>query len=229
MSKSKAAVVAPAKDSCPPFPPPKTKVPSNALARLEAGNKRFLKSKELKRCNKKRRQDYIVGQDPWAIILTCADSRLSPELIFDVGLGELFVARVAGNVGNDCSIASIEYAVVPKSSGGLGVKLVVVLGHENCGAVKAALNQKALSYNLNILLGHLAPVADQYSSRWKKASKSKKPGIELTASRQNTRNVAAELKQQSTIMGGAKDLVIVPAVYHTSTGKVKFDQKKYWQ
>ena len=78
-----------------------------------------------------------IAQHPFAIILGCADSRVIPELIFDQGVGDLFVIRLAGNVADDAVIASIEYAIEH-----LGTRLVVVLGHENCGAVKAAVNHE---------------------------------------------------------------------------------------
>ena len=210
-----------ASNTCPLFPVIETA--QRALSELEAGNKRYVRSKDQSRCNLERWTHFKDHQTPWAIILTCADSRVSPELVFDSGVGELFVARVAGNIADSTPIASIEYAVA-----NLNVQLVVVLGHENCGAVKAALGQNAISYNLNLLLGHLAPVADQFADKWNKASKAKKLSIELTASRENTRYVAKQLREQSTILNGNKSLKIVPALYHTSTGKVKFDPKKNW-
>ena len=210
------------KKECPALPNPDSA--ADAIKLLKDGNKRYLDAKEQLRCNDERRDQFHIGQKPWAIVLTCADSRLSPELIFDTGIGELFVVRVAGNIANACSVASIEYAVAA-----LGVKLVVVLGHENCGAVQAALKQQAISYNLNQLLGHLLPVADEYADDWKKAKAKEKPAIELKAVEANSRNVAKELRQQSEIMGDAKNLHIVPAVYETGSGKVKFDSKRTWQ
>ncbi len=211
---------------CPPLPYPNNA--ADALKLLRSGNRRFVRSNELTRCNKARRKQFHIGQEPWCVVLACADSRLSPELIFDVGIGELFVVRVAGNIANACSIASIEYAVAPKELGGLGIDLVVVLGHENCGAIKASLKQHAISYNLNQLLGHLLPVADQYADRWATASKSKKPAIELKAARSNARSVAKQLRVQSEIMISNKSVSIVPAVYKTGSGKVKFAPECYW-
>ncbi len=214
--------------ACPELPTPKNA--EDGVERLMAGNKRYIDVNEQRRCNAERREQFHYGQKPWAIILTCADSRLSPELIFDTGLGELFVVRVAGNIGNACSIASIEYAVAPKKKGGLGVELVVVLGHEDCGAVKASLNQGAISYNLNQLLGHLMPVADKYSGKWADASTDQeKNSIALNAAKFNSRNVARQLRQESEVMQSSRMLRIVPAMYHTGTGKVKFDAERYWQ
>jgi carbonic anhydrase len=101
-----------------------------ALARLVEGNKRFV---EMKLTHPEQdiacRTTLAKGQQPFAVILGCSDSRVPPEVIFDQGLGDLFVVRVAGNVADDIGIASIEYAVEH-----LGSRLIVVLGHERCGA-----------------------------------------------------------------------------------------------
>jgi carbonic anhydrase len=107
---------------------------SESLIRLESGNKRYV-SGLLTHPNQggERRKELAGGQKPFAIILGCADSRATPEIIFDQGLGDLFVIRVAGNIVDNVGLGSIEYAVDH-----LGTKLIVVLGHENCGAVKAA-------------------------------------------------------------------------------------------
>jgi len=100
-----------------------------ALEKLKAGNKNFVSDKlEGNLQDAARRKSLASGQNPYAIILSCADSRVVPELAFDSGLGEIFVIRVAGNVANTSTTASIEYAVAH-----LGVKLIVVLGHESCG------------------------------------------------------------------------------------------------
>ena len=209
-------------EKCPELP--KHVNATDALKLLKDGNKRYLKRTEQLRCHEARRTTYHYGQNPWAIVLTCADSRVSPELIFDVGIGELFVVRVAGNIANACSIASIEYAV-----DNLGIELIVVLGHENCGAVKAALEGKASTYNLNQLLGHLAPVADQFGEKWRKANKTKKLEIEYDASEDNARNVAKQLKHQSPeILLPNDKLDIVPAVYQTGSGKVDWERKYAW-
>ena len=108
--------------------------PMEALARLKAGNGRFVGNKlQHPHQTAARRTELAMGQHPFAIILGCADSRTSPEVVFDQGLGDVFVVRVAGNVLNDEALGSIEYAVEH-----LGAHLIVVLGHERCGAVKAA-------------------------------------------------------------------------------------------
>ena len=105
------------------------------LNRLKEGNQRFKNDKlECKLQNQERRAQLMNGQEPHTIILSCADSRVVPELAFDMGLGELFTVRVAGNIANSSSLASIEYAVAHCKS-----KMIVVMGHEECGAVKAAM------------------------------------------------------------------------------------------
>ena len=125
----------------------------SVLERLKEGNKRYTEDKlDRKLQDKSRRGDLTGGQEPYAIVLSCADSRVVPELAFDAGLGELFVVRVAGNVANTSSIASIEYAVA-----NIGTPVIVVLGHESCGAVTAAVNGGDNGYNLNHLLSHITP------------------------------------------------------------------------
>jgi carbonic anhydrase len=113
--------------------------PEDAMARLMAGNARFVAAKATHpHLDEAYRRVVAGGQHPFATILACADSRVAPELIFDQGLGDLFVARVAGNVVDDAILASIEYSVIH-----LGSTLVMALGHERCGAVKATVDALA--------------------------------------------------------------------------------------
>ena len=110
--------------------------PEAAMARLVAGNARYAAGKSAHGDqDAKRRTSVAAGQQPFAVILACADSRVAPEIIFDQGLGDLFTVRVAGNVVDDAVLASIEYAVIH-----LGATLVMALGHERCGAVKATID-----------------------------------------------------------------------------------------
>ncbi|MBX7132726.1 MAG: carbonic anhydrase [Fimbriimonadaceae bacterium] len=109
--------------------------PKVALTRLFEGNKRFVGGKALHAgTGIQRRSEVANGQKPFAVIIGCADSRVGPELVFDQGLGDLFVVRTAGNLVDTFNMASTEYAVEH-----LGARLIVVMGHEKCGAVKAAL------------------------------------------------------------------------------------------
>jgi carbonic anhydrase len=113
--------------------------PKAALQRLMDGNARYVSGKLTHpNLGAERRKSLAGSQSPFAVILTCADSRVAPELVFDQGLGDLFVVRVAGNVVDDVVMGSIEYAVVH-----LGSPLVMVLGHERCGAVKATVDALA--------------------------------------------------------------------------------------
>ena len=182
-----------------------------ALDRLKSGNKNFVADKLAgKLQDKSRRAALTGGQNPFAIILSCADSRVVPELAFDTGLGELFVLRVAGNVANTSTIASIEYAVAH-----LGTKLIVVLGHESCGAVTAAIAGGDNGYNLNHLLSHITPSIA--ASRNKAVNSVVKKNAKMTCD---------DLVERSAIIKkateGKSGLKVVPAYYNLGSGKVNF-------
>lgn len=184
----------------------------DAKKKLIDGNKRFVDEKsEHHLQGLDRRKDLIKSQSPWAIILSCADSRVAPELTFDAGLGELFVIRVAGNTANTESIASIEYAVAH-----LGTKLIVVLGHESCGAVGAAISGGDNGHNLNVLLAHLNPAVSAFGD-----------GPMDKVVKANAQNQANDLAKRSGIISekvtGKEDSVeIVSAYYHLENGAVEF-------
>lgn len=181
------------------------------LERLKAGNQRFVADKlDGKLQDSSRRTFLTSGQEPYAIILSCADSRVIPELAFDAGLGELFVVRVAGNVANTSSMASIEYAVAH-----IGSPVIVVLGHESCGAVTAAVNGGDNGYNLNHLLAHITP-AIQASNKEATVNEVVKKNAQLTKN---------DLINRSAIIKKAVDsgkLSIEPAYYSLGSGKVTF-------
>jgi carbonic anhydrase len=124
-----------------------------ALARLMAGNERYVHNRQ-QRPNQSlaRRRELTTGQRPFAVILGCSDSRVPPELVFDQGLGDLFVTRVAGNIAADTQLGSIEYAVAH-----LHTRLIVVLGHEKCGAVAAAVQGVMPLGNLRAVLLAIQP------------------------------------------------------------------------
>ncbi len=182
-----------------------------SLNRLKEGNSRFIANKlDNKLQDSSRRDSLTGGQAPYAIILGCADSRVVPELAFDAGLGELFVVRVAGNVANTSSIASIEYAVAH-----LGTKVIVVLGHQSCGAVTAAVAGGDNGYNLNHLLAHVTP-----------AIESLKEGATVDdVSKKNAELTVGELKNRSDIIKNAidkGDVKVIAAYYNLDSGKVDF-------
>lgn len=181
------------------------------LDRLKEGNRKFVADKlDGKLQDSSRRESLTGGQEPYAIILSCADSRVVPELAFDVGLGEIFVVRVAGNIANSSSIASIEYAVAH-----IGSPVIVVLGHQSCGAVTAAVNGGDNGYNLNHLLSHIVPAM----------SASPADATVDDVVRKNAELTAAELASRSSIIQGAINsgkLKVVPAYYHLGSGEVEF-------
>ena len=189
-----------------------------ALEKLKAGNQRFLGHDPVNYPTEKERKPFNDGQAPYAIILSCADSRVSPELMFNAGLDELFVIRVAGNIATTEAIASIEYAVAH-----LNTNLIVVAGHEACGAVGAALaNDKQttdLGYNLNTLVSHITPAISAASK--KKAYKNDA----MTATiKENAKLNAQELRTRSSIIAKARGVEIVSAYYHLIKGKVEFSK-----
>ena len=189
----------------------------NILQRLKDGNARFVAEKSNHDLQDRKRRKHLddCGQEPYVIILSCADSRVAPELTFDMGLGEIFVIRVAGNIANTSSIASIEYAVAHLP----GDKVLVVLGHSKCGAVKAALdaieNRKNNGHNLNHLLAHIVPAVA--------ASPAGTPENDVVKT--NAKLTVEELQNRSSIIKNAVDagnLKIVPAYYNLTNGKVDF-------
>ena len=118
-----------------PAPEPPVTTPDDALSRLLAGNQRYMQGSPIHPNQSAERQAVVAqGQHPWAAILGCIDSRVPPELVFDQGLGDMFVARTAGQVIDNAVLGSLEFAVEE------GVKLLMVLGHQSCGAVKATIN-----------------------------------------------------------------------------------------
>ena len=179
-----------------------------ALQRLAAGNARYVtNSMTGEGRDSGRRAQLVTGQAPWAIVLSCADSRVAPEIAFDTGLGDLFVVRVAGNVANTSSIASIEYAVAH-----IGTPVIVVLGHQSCGAVTAAIAGGDNGYNLNHLLAHIEPAKAESSD----------PSVDGVV-KTNAELTARELGGRSPIIADAIQsgkLRIVPAFYSLEDGSV---------
>ncbi len=192
--------------------------PEVALKLLKEGNLRFVAHKSLDTHESMERVwEVSKGQHPFAIILSCADSRVPPELIFDQGIGDLFVVREAGNNGGQFAIASIEYAVEH-----LGAKLIVVLGHTSCGAVKAALStpkgSSAGSPALDALVSHLQIGLKGH------AIEASDPGLFAPVSA-NVSAAASDLLKSSPILEEhvAKGTVkIAQAVYDLKSGRVSF-------
>jgi len=187
--------------------------PDAALERLKAGNARFA-SGNLSHPHQSpaRRAKLAEGQRPFAIILGCSDSRTAPEVVFDQGLGDLFVVRSAGNVVDDIALGSIEYAVEH-----LGASLIVVLGHESCGAVKATLDGGKLP-------GHLPAIAKAIRPAVKASAK--RPGNALdNAVLENARLEAERVALSKPILRKLVEegkVRVVAARYDLDTGRVAF-------
>jgi carbonic anhydrase len=185
----------------------------DALQRLKQGNVRFAADKldQKKDIGAKRRGDLAKGQRPFAVILACADSRVAPELIFDQGLGDLFVIRVAGNVTDPAILGSIEYAVEH-----VKVPLIVVVGHEKCGAVDAALSGGELHGNLAKVIKEVQPGKD--------LPKDKDAAL-AAGVKNNVLEQAARLTQQSTVVkdfASSKRIQIAAGVYSLKNGTVEW-------
>lgn len=189
-----------------------------ALQSLMDGNKRYVENQMTgtKLCDLGARTALAKGQHPYAIILSCADSRVPPEVIFDKGLGEVFVVRVAGNVADPVVLGSIEYAVEH-----LGSPLIMVLGHERCGAVTAAVGANGKHEgNIGAILKRIEPAVKM--AKKEAVGKGKEELVE-TAIDDNVKVVAADLTKQSKIikeMAASGKVKIVGAKYDLDDGKV---------
>jgi carbonic anhydrase len=201
------------------------KVSDEALQRLLDGNKRYVESK-MNACgevNAAAREKLAKTQKPYAIILSCSDSRVPPEIIFDKGLGEIFVVRVAGNVPDPIILGSIEYAAEH-----LGSPLVMVLGHERCGAVTAAVDAKGKPEgNIGAIIKAIAPAVKQAKREYKEKEKTE---LVETAINDNVKLVVVNLTKQSSVLEQfVKEgkLKIVAAKFDLDDGKVTLLDTKH--
>jgi carbonic anhydrase len=186
--------------------------PQQAWDRLKDGNQRFAaEQSENPDVGAARRKELVAGQHPIAAVLCCADSRVPPELLFNQGLGDIFVVRVAGNVSEPFVLGSIDYAVEH-----LHVPLVVVLGHEKCGAVTAALGKDKPEGNLGKLIGQI---------HVGKHLPADKEAALAHAVENNARRQAKVLAEQSAVVREhvkEHKLLVVTGVYDLATGKVRW-------
>jgi len=182
-----------------------------ALAELKAGNQHHAAHQYTHpHQTASRQRELVQGQHPHAVVLTCADSRVAPEIVFDQGLGDLFTIRVAGNIAGDAEIASIEYAAEH-----LHTPLVVVMGHQSCGAVAAAVEGGEAPGHLPSLIAAIRPAVDKARGQ---------PGdLSANAVRINVEMVVAQLRSSTPVLAelvGSGKLKIVGAVYSLENGKV---------
>jgi len=191
--------------------------PEKALQNLKEGNQRFRNHEHITRDFMQEVQDTSEKQYPFAIILGCIDSRVPVEILFDQGIGDLFVTRVAGNFENDDIIASMEYACAVTGS-----KLVVVLGHEGCGAVKAACDDVKLGH-ITGLLDRIKPAIAQTKIDGKISSENEECVNDVA--RTNVSLTIDRIRAKSTILSTLEkqgEIKIVSAYYSISEGCVKF-------
>ena len=192
--------------------------PKKVLSILKAGNSRFVKNLKEQRNLKEQVTETSGGQYPYAVVLSCIDSRVPVELVFDQGIGDIFSTRVAGNIVNEDVLGSIEYSCKVAGS-----KVILVLGHTKCGAVTAACKGVELG-NITALLSKIQPaVANVRKSRKIKAEMSAND-IEET-SIVNVKMSIARIKKESPIlakMAKKGEIDIVGGIYSVKTGKVTF-------
>lgn len=185
-----------------------------ALKKLKQGNKRFVELHQKHPDeSSKRRKEMLKGQHPFVIVLSCSDSRVPPELIFDQGLGDIFEIRNAGNVLNDHVIGSIEYAVMH-----CGVKLIVIMGHQDCGAINATLSGVSETKYIKALEDSIQPAVEKCILN----------KVEVNSDNVVKAHVMQDIEE---LMNQDQELVrymkkhnvkIVPAYYHLDSGKVEF-------
>jgi carbonic anhydrase len=192
-----------------------------AIERLKAGNSRFVQGKTIHpRQSPERIREVAKGQKPYAIIVGCADSRVPNEIIFDEGLGDLFIVRTAGQVSAAASFGSIEFAEAV-----LGANLIVVLGHTECGAVAASCNyQKAVPGNIIALVNAIKPAALRVETQVRSGQVRQEDFVNATV-RENVRMQVEQLRNLEPILAPAVrtgEAKIVGAVYHLATGVVEF-------
>lgn len=197
-----------------------TMTPDKAIAYLKEGNERFQSNLKANRNLLQQVNETSEGQFPFAVILSCIDSRVSAELIFDQGLGDIFSVRIAGNFINDDILGSMEFGCKIAGS-----KLIVVLGHSSCGAVKGACDHVELG-NLTGMLKKIQPAIDAVKSDYSDKSSSNEAYVQEVADMNVALTVKAITERSSVLkeMVDKGEIKIVGAMYDVSSGKVTFDK-----
>ena len=203
--------------------PPKGLSPLEGIARLSSGNGRFAVGKRTRSADSSddadERETTAKGQHPFAAILTCADSRLSPDLIFDQSIGDVFVIRNAGNVAEPVGEGSLEYAIEH-----LGVRLIVVLGHAQCGAVKAVTGSDAKLPGRLVAIQDRMPGLRAYFQEVSGQGKTPEQAVAAAVARNAEEQALALLTDSAVLREAAArgDIAVVPAVYDLAGGLVEF-------
>ena len=214
-----SASAAQAKDRCVAFTPTmqQAKTPDEALKRLKDGNARFVAGQALHCDLLEQVRSTAQQQAPFAAVLGCIDSRVPPELVFDQNIGDLFVARIAGNIASTDIIGSLEFATALA-----GAKLIVVLGHSECGAVKGAIDDAKLG-SLTGVLQQIRPALARLDYKGVPSSKDK--ALVQRVAEQNAKDAAAQLTGRSDTMAGLVregKLKIVYAMHDVANGRVQW-------
>jgi len=196
--------------------------PPQAFQLLKDGNRRFVSNLRLNRNLLQQVNETSEEQYPFAIVLSCIDSRTGAELIFDQGLGDIFSVRVAGNVLNEDILASMEFAC-----GLAGSRLIVVLGHSKCGAVKGACRHLQVGH-LTGLLGKIGPALWEVEQQ--RGNRSTNPEFVEQVARENTRHQMRAIVQRSPILGELLNqgrIGIVGGMYSVESGEVDFFEEQF--
>jgi carbonic anhydrase len=188
----------------------------DALSKLQSGNKRFVSGHPAQKdVSDARRKELAGGQHPFAIVVSCSDSRVAPEIIFDEGLGDIFVIRVAGNVLDPISLGSIEYAAEH-----LHAPLLILMGHDRCGAVSAALDANGEPEgNIGAIVKEIAPAVKKA-----KAKGGSKDDVLNNAIRENIALTYNAVREKSPVLKHLMDkgeLKVVAGVYHLTSGELE--------
>jgi carbonic anhydrase len=192
--------------------------PDEAISLLKEGNSRFIKNLKINRNLLQQANDTSDGQHPFAVILSCIDSRTSAELIFDQGLGDVFSVRIAGNILNEDILGSMEFGCKVAGS-----KVVLVLGHSSCGAVKGACDHVEMG-NLTALLDKIQPAVAEESETVENRTSSNTDFVNNVTTI-NVKRSMAHITDRSPIlkeMEASGEIKIVGAIHDVSTGEVTF-------
>lgn len=198
---------------------PHSITPAEALAMLREGNFRFMNNLRMNRDLLKQMNDTQDGQWPFAAILSCMDSRTSAELIFDQGLGDIFSIRIAGNIVSPGILGSLEYATAI-----VGSKLILVLGHTNCGAIKGACDGGVKLGHLTELLGKIQPAVDAEQTTQSERNGQNTEFVN-NVTLLNVKHSAQQILEESEVIRKLVEegkVGIVPAIYDVSSGQVRF-------
>ena len=201
-----------------------TMTPEEIIGRLKKGNENFINNNLTQRDHSMQRRKAMIGQFPKAIVLSCVDSRVPVEDVFDLGIGDIFVARVAGNIENDDIVGSMEFATAVAGS-----KVVIVMGHTACGAVKSTIDNvdaKALGMNaLANLINEIQPAVAETETGGERTSKNEK--FTNTVITNNAMRTVKNIREVSPTMAKMEDegkIMIISAVYDMESGKVTFNK-----